>query len=76
MKTFHHSKFRLARLVAKNMSTRTNELVYTGLTSIRSVKTMKFADTTVLFVATHSELNNTMAQIFHIYHKGERKKVQ
>ncbi len=61
MKTFQHNKVELATAVARNQSKLTNELVRVFSNGIKSVKTMKFCDTTVLQVANHSQLPNITA---------------
>lgn len=77
MLQYNHTKIELATVVAKNLSKRTNEPVYVVSNGIKSVKTMKFVDTTVLQVCRHSELPvpTSAMMLVKIFHKGKKRVV-
>lgn len=77
MNTYHHTKIDLATAVARNMSKNTIEPVWLISNGIKSIKTMKYCDTTVLQVAAHSEtpMPTSATMFLRMWWKGKEKKV-
>lgn len=78
MKTYHHTKVILASAVARNWSKHSRQLIWVFENGARSVASMKFPDTSVIQVSTHSELpvSSSLCKVIQCWYKGKLQKIE
>ncbi len=76
MKSYAHNKIDLAIAVGRNLSKHIKEPVYVQTAGIKSIKSMKYIDTTMIQVFSHSELPlpTHTAIINKMFLKGKERK--